>query len=109
MTVNGINLSMTRGDTESLTISRSDGIPFYPGDVVEMTARKRPESEKVLYKKVTEFTSDGKAIIVFASEDTESIPFGSYGYDVQLTLADGTVITIIKNGSIYFDKEYTYG
>lgn len=109
MTVNGINLSMTRGDTESITVSRADGEPFVSGDTVEMTVRKRPESEKILYKKVTEFTEDGKAVIVLNSADTESIPFGGYGYDIQLTFADGTVSTIIKNGSIYFDKEYTYG
>lgn len=107
MTVTGENISMTRGDSETLTVSCDR--PFVNGDVVEMTVRKTATSDEEMYKRVEEFTLDGKAIIEINTEDTEDMAFGSHLYDVQLTTYDGKVITIIKPHTFYLDKEITYG
>lgn len=108
MKVTGTNLSMTRGDSESITVS-ADNRPFSGGDRIEMTVRKRPEAEDVeMYKLVENFDS-GKAVIEIKPEDTAEMSFGTHYYDVQLTMADGTVTTIIKPSTLYLDKEVTYG
>lgn len=109
MTVNGYSLEMTRGDSESITVT-CDNHPFEPGDIVEMTARKRAGSgERAMYKRVEEFSEDGTAIIAINPEDTAEMSFGTYMYDIQLTFADGTVVTVIKPNSFTLLEEVTYG
>lgn len=107
MIVREHNLSMIRGDSESITVSITDG--FQSGDIIEMTVRKAAcDPKKYLYKKITQF-SDGKAVIAILPSDTESIPFGSYYYDIQLTRGNGDVITIIKPAKFTLLEEITYG
>ena len=107
MKVSGKNLSMTRGDTESLTVSVKDR-PFEAGDTVYFTVRSKVCAPIVLQKIATEFM-DGKAQFSIAPADTEGLPFGNYVYDVQWTQADGTVITIVKPAVFALTEEVTYG
>lgn len=109
MTVNGLSLEMTRGDSESITVT-CDNHPFEPGDIVEMTVRKRASAEeRAFYKRVEEFAEDGSAVIAIEPEDTAELAFGNYMYDIQLTFADGTVSTIIKPNSFTLLEDVTYG
>lgn len=108
MIINGTNISMTRGDTESMTVTLDDGIGFVEGDIIELTVRVNPSSNNVeLYKKVTEF-DEGKARIEIRSEDTEGLVFRSYVYDVQLTRSNGGIHTIIKPSMFEILPEVTY-
>lgn len=107
MTVIGTSIIMTRGDTESITVSIKNGAFAY-GDTVELTVRRGPNSAtKLIHKVVTEFT-DGKAIIPIYPADTGSMQFGRYVYDVQLTRAEGTVCTIVKPSGFEVTAEVTY-
>lgn len=107
MTVTGTNLAMTRGDTESITVSLKGDV-FSAGDKVEFTVRKQPEHPvKIIHKIVTEFEA-GKAIIKLYPEDTQKLPFMQYIYDVQLTRADGAVYTIIKPSKFGILPEVSY-
>lgn len=83
MIVSGTDLFMTRGDSESISVTIS-GYDIQPGDFVEMTIRQRPASPVVIYKKVTEF-SENKAIISILPEETSDLSTGDYIYDIQLT------------------------
>lgn len=108
MKVTGENLSMTRGDSESLTVT-FDNLVLSEGDEIHMTVRKTAQSDTVeIHKVITEFPNN-EALIVLKPEDTSSLSFGSHVYDIQLTTKDGIVITIIKPHSFYLDKEVTYG
>ena len=108
MIINGTNVQMTRGDTESLTVSCVD-LPFEAGDVVELTIRKAPNASDIyLHKTVTEFTADGKAEFVFEPSDTEDLAFGKYSYDVQATFVTIGVKTIIKPSLFKIGEECTY-
>lgn len=108
MKVTGENLSMTRGDSETVTVSCPER-PFTAGDIIEMTVRKTATStEKEIYKRVADF-NDGVAVINIDPEDTSGLSFGNHVYDVQLTTGDGKVITIIKPHVLYLDKEVSYG
>lgn len=47
MIINGTNIAMTRGDTESMTVTLDDGIGFVEGDIIELTVRVNPSSSTV--------------------------------------------------------------
>lgn len=100
MDVNGTNLTMIQGDSESLTIGRKDAsgnlLPFAEGDTVYFTVKESPlVVEKVFQKAITTFV-DGKAIIEIEPEDTKTIAIQSYFYDIQLNTAAGKVTTLVK-------------
>ena len=100
-----INITMTRGDSESLTISCSD--PFTVGDAVYMTVRDSVEGAIQLQKIITEF-DDGKAIIIIAPSDTSSLSFGDYVYDFQIVRSGGIVTTPIDVSRFRLKEEVTY-
>ena len=112
MIVSGTNLYMTRGDTGAIRVAVSDAagetVPLANGDVIELTVRERlGASGKMLYKKVTDFI-DGEALITIQPEDTSSLKFKTYVYDIQLSRANGQVQTIIKPSQFEVGSEVTY-
>lgn len=109
MTIKGTSLIMTRGDTESLTVS-CPSKPFSVGDVVELTVREAAGfGVPLIHKKVDKFTEEGKAQFIFEPSDTSNMLFGIYSYDVQVTYTDIGVKTIIKPSDFVLGKENTYG
>jgi hypothetical protein len=108
----GTSIYMTRGDSETITVSirDSDGndIPLAAGDTIYFTVKSSIEAtEKAFQKVITNFT-DGKAIINILPEDTKSLPFTELVYDVQWTSAAGKVTTIIKPSKFIIEGEVTY-
>ncbi len=106
MTLSGTNISMTRGDTETLTIRCS--VPFEDGDTVYMTVRESVEAPVAFQKIVREFGDEGEAVIVIDHEDTRDLDFGDYLYDVQVTRDSGTVTTLVKPSKFTLTEEITY-
>lgn len=106
MKVNGTNLEMVRGDSESIAVTFSNYDP-QPGDKVEMTVRRNVRSNAVIRKSVNHF-SGRTAIISLAPEDTERLDPGKYVYDVQLTYG-GAVKTIIPPSTFNIGEDVTYG
>ena len=108
MTIKGTNISMVRGDSESITV-RCSQQPFAEGDTVTMTLRESTDSPVTLRKDVTEFDEAGEAVIALRPEDTSPLDFGDYVYDIQLTRSDGTVATLVKVSRFTLEEEVTYG
>lgn len=106
MIVDGTNLSMTRGDSESISVV-VQGHELKAGDLVEMTVRRTVNSKVVVYKRVAEF-ADNAAVISILPEDTSGLNPAEYVYDIQLTY-DGAVKTIIKPSKFTITPEVTYG
>lgn len=107
MILQNYDMSMIRGDTERLKIGCKN-YNFQDGDVIEFTVRKTATSpKKVIYKKIETF-DDGKAILDILHDDTTSLTFGDYVYDVQLTLSGGTIKTIIPYSPFTLKFEVTY-
>lgn len=104
-------MSMTRGDTFTFTVrmAKSDGaaVPFSSGDTVYFTVRKDANTTTILIQKVITLFNDGAAMFKLNPEDTKPLAFGTYKYDVQLTQADGTVMTIIKYSDFRVTEEVT--
>jgi hypothetical protein len=111
MEINGKNIRLVRGDSDSITVQLSEGDtarPLVTGDIVYFTVKKSPyESAKVFQKIITEFV-DGKAIIPITHDDTKDMEFKSYVYDIQITFADGTVKTIVPPSQFEIMPEVTY-
>lgn len=100
-----------RGDsgdlTVPITVQEDDGSPKVPyelqdGDELTLTIRERAESESPVLLQLHSITGT----FIFDPADTTSIPAGKYSFDVQLTMADGSVHTLIpKTGDKHYEKE----
>lgn len=107
MTVNGTDLSMTRGDSEEIVV-RLSGYTLKQGDLIEMTVRPNALSQRALYKRVTNF-EENQAVISIDPKDTQTMNFGDYVYDIQLTYDNGKVKTIVTPSTFTILEEVTYG
>lgn len=112
MILNGTEIKMTRGDSESLFVScvdaENNAFDFEAGDTVYLTVKKNINTDVIeLQKVITEF-DDGGATFTFAPNDTKDMDFGSYVYDIQLTQQDGTITTIVKPSRFILCGEVTY-
>ena len=112
MKVDGNNITMTRGDSETISIFCKDIlgtiVPFVTGDIVYFTIKRNIHEEIITLQKIITIFIDGKAIAVISPIDTKELEFISYVYDVQLTKADGTVSTIISPSKFTIGGEVTY-
>lgn len=112
MDIDGTNLSMIRGDSESFTVSMATdatppvAIPFVAGDTVTLTIKTKIDGTEIMQKVVTVFT-DGKAVFEFDPEDTETLKSKSYVYDVEYRTAAGRVKTIIETSSFELRGDVT--
>lgn len=112
MVISGYNISMIRGDSETINVSckNDSGIKVHlvEGDMIYFTVKTSPNTEKkTLQKVVTEFV-DGEAAIEIFPADTQSLNAGSYFYDIQLNRANGQVKTIIPPSRFAVKPEVTY-
>ena len=94
---------MTRGDTmqAQVEIYDNEGQPYVPseGDRVRFAMKeksKRSSSVVLLQKEIPINT----LILQLDPQDTERFDFGEYGYDIELTKANGVVDTFIAEASI---------
>ena len=98
---------MVRGDSETISLKCPEE-PFVSGDMIEFSVRKNIKKDRLIHKVVTEFDEEGKAFIEIEPEDTSSLDFGSYMYDIQLTRASGRVKHIISASPLILRGETTY-
>jgi len=112
MKINGTNISMIRGDTESIIVSYEnlDGtkIDFIAGDTIYFTVKQGTNTEKKSFQKVITEFNDGKAIFEITSEDTKDLSYRTYKYDVQFNTSDGKKRTIIPASNFVISEEVTY-
>ena len=112
-TINGTDITMTRGDTLKVSVSLTrDGETYTPveGDVIRFAVK----SPKMFCDK-GEFVDDAPRILkdipistmtlVLDPADTKSMDFGTYVYDMEITFADGTVDTFITESKFRLKPE----
>lgn len=114
MIINGQDIYMTRGDTESITLSIFDEegnlIPFSNanGDIVYFTVKASTQTGTVSFQKtITIFTPEGEAIVEIVPNDTKDLRYGDYVYDVQIN-KNGNVTTVVKPAKFVIQEEVTY-
>lgn len=97
--VDGNNIKLTRGDTAYLQVPIENKLPdgstvpyeLAANDTLTMTMRATYDSE-VCFQKVLK----GSNTFHILPEDTCGCKFGKYKYDVQLTMANGDVFTVVE-------------
>lgn len=98
-------IELIRGDTAEFDVEVADqnGNPYelQPGDKLEFTVKKKSTDEVPLIHKTGSY-------VRINPEDTNVLEFGNYVYDVQLTLADGKVDTIVPMNTIRILEEVTW-
>lgn len=100
--VNGTTIRMTRGDTArfSITVNNPDGTEYtlQTGDIITFTMKKHAGST------AADLTKTG-AEIVIDHDDTASLAVGEYVYDIDITLANGDVHTIIPQSKLTLEAD----
>ncbi len=103
--VNGTTITMTRGDTLRVQISiQRDEETYNPvaGDSVAFYLKHNSmDSKKTAYTDpaplITKSVPIESMVLTLDPEDTKTLDFGKYVYDLQITFENGTVDTFINN------------
>lgn len=104
--VNSNVISITRGDTGYITLALTKDGEAYTmaaGDAAVLTVKKTVNDAAAVFAKT--FADNN---IVIAPSDTSRLEYGDYVYDVQLTLANGDVNTVIAPHVFKILSEVTY-
>ena len=96
-------ISITRGDSAQITLTIRDrvtGRPFVPGtdDPLTFTVKRELSDEVPVVVKTLDngiIRQETDCLLFLLPEDTASLPFGTYRYDVELVLASGYTDTVI--------------
>jgi hypothetical protein len=112
MRINGTDIFMTRGDSETFEVRLEDydtgeKINFVQGDVVKFTVKASTQTATVLIEKVITEFEDGEARVHIQPSDTNNLKYHSYVYDVQLN-RQGNITTVIKPSKFVIEEEVTY-
>lgn len=98
-------ISLTRGDTLIAQVTLMDGCDEYEpqeGDVIRFAMKKNYGKNEVLIKKEIPIDT---LVLEILPEDTKSLSFGDYVYDVEIEFADGRVDTFIPKGVFRITEE----
>lgn len=100
--IDGTAMKVIQGDTGEFELAL-DNYEFVEGDKVYMTIKKNPRDTRALVQKVITEFSGNTAFIKLEHEDT-NLDQGKYYYDIQCSLLDGRIDTVIPP-SIFFVME----
>lgn len=103
---------LTRGDTFSASVGiKRNGAPYTPvaGDTIRFALKRdtlNHDKTEYLDKKplIVKEIPINTMVLRLESEDTKDFRFGTYAYDIQITMADGTVDTFISD-KLYLQPE----
>lgn len=111
MIIDGTNLSMIRGDSESITVKirepNGEQIPLVDGDTIYFTMKVNAASEQKILQKIITVFDDGEAVIEIDPSDTKNLPVRSYRYDIQWVTSLGRVSTIVPPAVFTLLQEVT--
>lgn len=104
--INNKTIKITRGDTGifTLDIKRQDGTPYdYSNDTVLFTVKQDTNTDVVLIQKTVVYGEN----ITIEPNDTKSLKYGDYVYDVEVT-SGNIVDTIISPSKFIVLPEVTF-
>ena len=91
---NDNSIRMIQGDTGSIRLTL-DNYKLSSGDKVTFAMTSNSLKRLLIEKNITEFESDGTALIILSGKDTVDIAPGSYLYEIQVITKDGRIDTVI--------------
>ena len=103
--IKGNSISLTRGDTLRVLVSiTKDGEAYTPTayDIIRFALKKKiSDPEPLILREIPVDTM----ILNILPEDTKSLPFGDYKYDIEITTVDGDVDTFIGPARFQITEE----
>lgn len=104
--VSGTTITLTRGDSfiADISITDQDDNPYIPveGDSIRFAMKSSyKDAEPLLVKNVPIDTMK----LVIDPEDTKSLAFGRYVYDIELTKDSGEVDTFVTKATFKITEE----
>lgn len=118
MIINGTDLIMTRGDSETFTVkvtereqgSKKETNLLVPGATLYFTVKAATslssQDAPIIERIITGF-SDEEAIVKISPIDTKSLSYKPYVYDIELVKANGDVKTVVNRSKFVLDHEVT--
>lgn len=111
--IDGSTIYLTRGDSFSAVLTLRQGEQEYTpaeGDVIRfaMKSPKMTSGGKEFVDEeplILKFIDHGTMSLDIEPEDTKSLPFGDYVYDIEITFEDGTVDTFITESPFVITPE----
>lgn len=103
--IDGNRISLTRGDSLILNfVILKNGMEYTPvsGDRVRFALKYQIADDEPLILKDADIST---CTITLEPEDTKSLPFGTYMYDIELTTVDGYVDTFIGPATFKLTEE----
>ena len=91
---NDNSIRMIQGDTGSIRLTL-DNYKLSSGDKVTFAMTSNSLKRLLIEKNITEFESDGTALIILNGKDTVDLAPGSYVYEIQVITKDGRIDTVI--------------
>lgn len=92
------NISLTRGDTMTLTLElKKDGQPYAPdaGDVIRFALSSEYMTD-TSYEFILEKNVPLDTLTFTLTSEQTKLPYKDFNYDIQVTHEDGTVDTFIS-------------
>lgn len=104
--INGKTIQLTRGDTAYLQIPLVTPDGSYTIDLTDtltFSVKKNTRSTEYIFQKV----NNGDNVFHIEPSDTATLTFGKYVYDVQLTMNNGDVFTVVPPSTFEVLSEVT--
>ncbi len=102
--LNRNRIMLTKGDSAKLKLKLYDVqnklLTLKEGDVAVLTIKQDIDSSDIVLQLVV----DESQQFTFAPADTAELECGQYCYDIQVTLADGSVYTVIPPSRFIITK-----
>ena len=99
---------LTRGDNADIQVIikdlNGDTYELQEGDKLLFTIKRNCKTEDIIIQK--DITTD--QVISLMHTDTKDLDYGAYVFDVQCTLANGFVYTVIEPHPFILEKEVTF-
>ena len=87
------HMRVVQGDTASFTIN-VENYNFVEGDIVYFTVKENVQDSKYVIQKIVK-NFDGNVVRFNLSSSDTNIDVGDYVYDIQVSLANGVVDTVV--------------
>ena len=101
------DISITRGDTLNLEIKltdqNGDDYVLQEGDELVFTLKKDVYTQEILLQK-----NISRNRLTITHIETQTMKYGKYVYDVQLTQSNGDVTTVIKPSKFIITEEVNF-
>ena len=102
------NIEITRGDTFKRTlILKKNNVTYVPqnDDVIRFAMSKVYKSKKGYELLLNKVIDNSTLLWTIDAEDTATLDYGQYVYDLQITYADGSVETFADKKTITLTEE----